>query len=307
MSNEAMQRPNKNNATEIRSAPPLMFYHAQRNHLIQSLDRLCYVYITYSYLVNPSLTSLIARLVAQYRITVLKDVQPSHSPRFHFAVLLFISAGPLSRHLWPSSPGSGVLLDFVGRATPPQYAQGLLTDLTLLVFQLIQLAIAYETTCWTPEVPDPLFTPPPQSQNPVATTSTSQPSSRSRTRPRERRTRSGQSTSHPRTTRSGYRDVLVRRSRHIRTSTSSFHPDTPIIDLPLRTLGRLLTRSFVVGEDMSLPGGALGESRQRIGFAEIGREFMAIFARVRAERAQAREQTAENQRTVAPAPQQADV
>jgi hypothetical protein len=63
-----------------------MFYHAQRSHLLQSvsrlldlieqtinffyvkLDRLSYVYISYSYLVAPSLTALIARLVAQYRV-----------------------------------------------------------------------------------------------------------------------------------------------------------------------------------------------------------------------------------------------
>ncbi|KAG8695494.1 hypothetical protein FRC08_007740 [Ceratobasidium sp. 394] len=259
-----------------------MFFHAQRNHLIQSLDRLCYVYITYSYLVNPSLTSLIARLVAQYRITVLKDVQPAHSPRFHLIVLLVISAGPLSRHIFSSSQGSGVLLDFVGRATPAQRAQGLLTDILLLVFQLVQLAIAYETTCWVPEVPDPLFTPPPQSQNPVATT---QASSRPRTRPRDRRTRSGPSSSHPRTTRAGYRDVLVRRSRHVRTSTSNFHPDTPIINLPLRTLVRLLTRSFVLGEDVSLPGPAT-EFRQRIGIVS---EVMAMLMRMRAARQQGTE------------------
>ncbi|KAG8741179.1 hypothetical protein FRC10_003224 [Ceratobasidium sp. 414] len=233
-----------------------MFYHAQRNHLIQSLDRLCYVYITYSYLVNPSLTSLIARLVAQYRITVLKDVQPAHSPRFHLVVLLIISAGPLSRHIFASSQGSGVLLDFVGRATPAQRTQGILTDALLLVCQLVQLAIAYETTCWAPEVPDPLFTPPPQSQNPVATT-----------------------------TQTGYRDVLVRRSRHVRTSTSNFHPDTPIVDLPLRTLVRLLTRPFVLGEDAGLPGPAT-EFRQRIGIVS---EVMAALMRMRAARQQGTE------------------
>ncbi|KAG9098474.1 hypothetical protein FRC06_006351 [Ceratobasidium sp. 370] len=176
-----------------------------------------------------------------------------------------------------SSQGSGVLLDFVGRATPAERTQSLLTDALLLVFQLVQLAVAYETTCWAPEVPDPLFTPPPQSQNPVATTQTS---SRSRTRPRDRRTRSGTSSSNPRTTRAGYRDVLIRRSRHVRTSTSNFHPDTPIIDLPLRTLFRLLTRSFVLGEDVSLPG-PVTEFRQRIGIVS---EVMAALTRMRAAR-----------------------
>jgi hypothetical protein len=71
-------------------------------------------------------------------------------------------------------------------ATPTQLLQGLTTDVLLLVCQLVQLAIAYETACWAPEVPDPLFTAPPV-QNPVPATQQPPPSnSKIRTRPRDR-------------------------------------------------------------------------------------------------------------------------
>ncbi|KAF8602538.1 hypothetical protein BDV93DRAFT_607379 [Ceratobasidium sp. AG-I] len=249
-----------------------MFYHAQRSHLVQSLDRLCYVYITYSYLISPSLLSLAARLLAQYRITVLKDVQPAHSLRFHLVILFCISIGPLSKDLFAPTPGSGVLLDFVGRSTPSQRLQGLATDILLIICQLVQLTIAYESARWAPEVPDPLFTPPLLPEAPAP------PEPKLKVKVRERRSR-GQP-SHSRTTRAGYRDVLVRRSRHVRTSTAAFSPDTAIIDLPLRTLVRLLTRSTASSEESGLPGPAT-QIRQRAGtFSDL----VAALVRMRAAR-----------------------
>ncbi|CAE6462514.1 unnamed protein product [Rhizoctonia solani] len=85
-------------------------------------------------------------------ITVLRDVQPTYPLRFHLIVLLLITAGPLFRHIFGSvAQGSGVLLDFVGRGTPTHPAQALITDFLLLLFQLLQLTIAYETARWKPE------------------------------------------------------------------------------------------------------------------------------------------------------------
>lgn len=250
-----------------------MFYHAQRSHLLQSLDRISYVYISYSYLIAPSLTALIARLCAQYRITVLRDVQPTYPLRFHLIILLFITAGPILRHIFGGiTHGSGVLLDFVGRSTPASTYQALIIDFLLLLFQLIQLTIAYETAQWKPEVPDPLFTPPVSISPPAQASSSTKP----RSRRSERRTRLPQ----PQTTRAGFRDVIVRRSRHVQTSTASFPLDTPVINLPARTLGRLLFQSAPNDEGSVLPGPAT-EARRRAGLAA---ELVAALLRMRAAR-----------------------
>ncbi|CEL62106.1 hypothetical protein RSOLAG1IB_10208 [Rhizoctonia solani AG-1 IB] len=249
-----------------------MFYHAQRSHLLQSLDRLSYVYISYSYLVAPSLTALIARLVAQYRITVLRDVQPTYPLRFHLIVLLLITAGPLLRHVFGgTTQGSGVLLDFVGRGTIAQPIQALAVDFLLLLFQLVQLTIAYETARWKPEVPDPLFTPP-VPVTPLEITAAPKP----RSRRSERRSRQTQ----PRTTRAGYRDVIENRTRHAQTSTASFPLTTAVIDLPLRTLLRLLLRSEPSNEASDLPG-PVTDGRRRIGLAA---QLVVTLLRMRAVR-----------------------
>ncbi|CAE6491234.1 unnamed protein product [Rhizoctonia solani] len=249
-----------------------MFYHAQRNHLLQSLDRLSYVYISYSYLLAPSLTALIARLVAQYRITVLRDVQPTYPLRFHLIILLLITAGPLLRHIFGGvSQGSGVLLDFVGRGTPTHPVQALVIDLLLLLFQLVQLTISYETARWKPEVPDPLFAPPVPVE-PLQTTPTPKPRSK-RSQRRLRQT-------HPRTTRAGYRDVIENRTHRVQTSTDTFPLTTAVINLPLRTLARLLLHSAPSEEGFDLPG-PVTDGRRRVGLAA---QLVIALLRMRAAR-----------------------
>ncbi|KAF8745702.1 hypothetical protein RHS02_01134, partial [Rhizoctonia solani] len=249
-----------------------MFYHAQRSHLLQSLDRLSYVYISYSYLLAPSLTALIARLVAQYRITVLRDVQPTYPLRFHVIILLLITAGPLLRHIFGGiAQGNGVLLDFVGQGVPTHSAHTLAIDLLLLLFQIVQLTISYETARWKPEVPDPLFTPPLPVPSLQATTTPKPRSRRS-----ERRSRQSQL----RTTRAGYRDVIENRTRHVHTSTASFPPTTAVIDLPLRTLVRLLFQSEPSDEASELPG-PVTDGRRRIGLAA---QLVVMLLRMRAAR-----------------------
>ncbi|KAJ1304950.1 hypothetical protein OPQ81_006082 [Rhizoctonia solani] len=235
-----------------------MFYHAQRNHLLQSLDRLSYVYISYSYLGSC--------------ITVLRDVQPTYPLRFHLIVLLLITAGPLFRHIFGGvTQGSGVLLDFVGRGTPTCPTQALVIDLLLLLFQLVQLTIAYETARWKPEVPDPLFTPP-VPVGPLQATVNPKP----RSRRNERRSRQTQ----PRTTRAGYRDVIENRTRHVQTSTTSFPLSTAVIDLPLRTLIRLLLYSAPSDEGFDLPG-PVTDGRRRVGLAA---QLVVALLRMRATR-----------------------
>ncbi|CAE6479675.1 unnamed protein product [Rhizoctonia solani] len=269
---EASRAPPQRVARKRLAAWIIMFYHAQRNHLLHSLDRLSYVYISYSYLVAPSLTALIARLVAQYRITVLRDVQPTYPLRFHLIVLLLITAGPLFRHIFGGvAQGSGVLLDFVGRGTPTHPVHALIIDFLLLIFQLVQLTIAYETARWKPETPDPLFTPP-VPVAPLQTTTTPKP----RSRRSERRSRQTQ----PRTTRAGYRDVIENRTHHVQTSTASFPLTTAVIDLPLRTLVGLLLQSAPSDEGFDLPG-PVTDGRRRVGLAA---QLVVALLRMRAAR-----------------------
>ncbi|KAH7339986.1 hypothetical protein B0J17DRAFT_716972 [Rhizoctonia solani] len=205
-------------------------------------------------------------------ITVLRDVQPTYPLRFHLIVLLLITAGPFFRHIFGGvTQGGGVLLDFVGRGTPTHPAQALLTDFLLLLFQLVQLTIAYETARWKPEVPDPLFTPP-VPVAPLETTTTPKP----RSRRSERRSRQ----THPRTTRAGYRDAIENRTRHVQTSTSSFPLTTAVIDLPLRTLMRLLLHSAPSDEGFDLPG-PVTDGRRRVGLAA---QLVVTLLRMRAVR-----------------------
>lgn len=175
-------------------------------------------------------------------------------------------------------------------ATRPQRLQRLVMDLLLIVCQLVQLTIAYESARWAPEVPDPLFTPPTLPEAPAPP-----PEPKVKVKVRERRESPcglldfvlmhfrlgsrGQS-SHPRTTRTGFRDVLVRRSRHVRTSTAAFSPDTAIVDLPLRTLVRLLTSSTAPNEEGGLPS-PVAQLRQR---TTTFSELVAALSRMRAAR-----------------------
>ncbi|ELU40910.1 hypothetical protein AG1IA_05062 [Rhizoctonia solani AG-1 IA] len=244
--------------------------------------------------VRKPLTALIARLVAQYRITVLRDVQPTYPLRFHVIILLLITAGPLLRHIFGGiAQGSGVLLDFVGqdilsKGVPTHSAHTLAIDLLLLLFQIVQLTISYETARWKPEVPDPLFTPPLPVPSLQATTT---PKPRSRRSERSKLsivTMCGLLTFHClgsrqsqlRTTRAGYRDVIENRTRHVHTSTASFPPTTAVIDLPLRTLVRLLFQSEPSDEASELPG-PVTDGRRRIGLAA---QLVVMLLRMRAAR-----------------------
>lgn len=185
-----------------------------------------------------------------------------------------------------SNISSNISFLFVGTHTHP--VQLLIIDCLLLIFQLIQLTIAYETARWKPEIPDPLFTPP-VPVAPLQTTTTPKPRNRRNERSKanpsitfDLLTQSflGSRQTQPRTTRAGYRDVIENRTHHVQTSTASFPLTTAVINLPLRTLTRLLLHSAASDEGYELPG-PVTDGRRRVGLAA---QLVVALLRMRAVR-----------------------
>ncbi|KAG8983410.1 hypothetical protein FRB95_005807 [Tulasnella sp. JGI-2019a] len=137
-----------------------MYAHAQRQHILQSIDHLLKVLIVYSYLVDPYIIRLLIRYIAQLQLTKPQDIDNSTSLRTFLACLCFVHVGPVLRHVFirtePPAVTEMVLLDFVGRLKPS--SPFLITTLDVAIFlgQIVMLVIAYETGHYHPDLPDPL-------------------------------------------------------------------------------------------------------------------------------------------------------
>ncbi|KAF8322211.1 hypothetical protein DL93DRAFT_1274084 [Clavulina sp. PMI_390] len=66
--------------------------------------------------------------------------------RFLFILCCLINVGPVLRHLlpWFQYEQQGILLDFIGRSTPPSRLNLFVLDITIFVLQVVCLFIAYE-------------------------------------------------------------------------------------------------------------------------------------------------------------------
>jgi len=133
-----------------------MRFHAQRQHVVYSLDALLYELYLYSYLVDPSIMRLLFRALAQSQFSRPRDMD--RSLRFFFLFACFLNAGPILRHvIFPGVYESrGLLLDFVGRATPVARLQVIFIDVAIFILQVITLVIAYDIGHADPDGPDTL-------------------------------------------------------------------------------------------------------------------------------------------------------
>ncbi|KAF8326655.1 uncharacterized protein EI90DRAFT_3070075 [Cantharellus anzutake] len=134
-----------------------MRFHAQRQHVVYSLDALLYQLFLLSYLIDPVLLRFIFRSSIQTQLTRPREM--GRSVRFYFVCLCVLHIPVILRHpFFPFEYDSrGVLLDFVGRAFSPPFILVITTDVLIFILQVITVIIAHETGAEVdPDVPDPL-------------------------------------------------------------------------------------------------------------------------------------------------------
>ncbi|KIM75461.1 hypothetical protein PILCRDRAFT_35882, partial [Piloderma croceum F 1598] len=136
-------------------------HHAQRQHIIHSLDTLLFQLHTLSFFLSPSLLGFISRLFSQFQCSKPRDIDPSRSLRFWYFVLVFFNFGCIWTHAIEGvSEGRAVVLDFVGQAYKPSKIHLLLLDALILFLQMLLTTIAYETSLFSKISSNTSLTPP---------------------------------------------------------------------------------------------------------------------------------------------------
>ncbi|KAF8510573.1 hypothetical protein BU17DRAFT_77661 [Hysterangium stoloniferum] len=140
-----------------------MRQHAQRRHIIRSIDRLCYQLFVLSFLQAPSLLQLVARSTSQFQLSRPRDFDGDRSLRFWVFILCCANTGSLLNHITyhasEVASRKGLILDFIGMANLPSKTELLTLDCLIIFLQLIVLCISYETSlslALPPDHPDPL-------------------------------------------------------------------------------------------------------------------------------------------------------
>ncbi|KAF8512427.1 hypothetical protein JB92DRAFT_2928587 [Gautieria morchelliformis] len=140
-----------------------MRYHAQRRHIIHSIDGLCYQLFVFSFLLSPSLLQLIARTTSQFQFSRPRDLDGHRSLKFWIFIICCANTGSVLNHITYRASevgsGRGLVLDFIGMANLPSKTQLLILDIHIIFLQLVLLCIAYETSLslvMPPETIDPL-------------------------------------------------------------------------------------------------------------------------------------------------------
>ncbi|KAF5380444.1 hypothetical protein D9615_004472 [Tricholomella constricta] len=123
-------------------------HHAQRQHLIVSLDALCYQLHTLSFILSPSIWSFICRLISQFQCSPRDlDATAARSLRFFFANILLLNLSSVWHHATQgAAEGRAIVLDFVGLGYVPSRLQLLGLDFLIIILQLVLSIIAYETS-----------------------------------------------------------------------------------------------------------------------------------------------------------------
>ncbi|KAF8630662.1 hypothetical protein AX15_002810 [Amanita polypyramis BW_CC] len=120
--------------------------HAQRQHIIASLDALLYQLDTLAFFFAPSLLPYLCRLLAQSQCSKPKDDDTSHSLRFYLILIVLLNLPSLWYHFTRSSfEDRAVVLDFVGLAYAPSKLQLITLDALIIFLQILLATIAYET------------------------------------------------------------------------------------------------------------------------------------------------------------------
>jgi len=120
------------------------YAHAKREHAITSLDALLFELFALSYLLDPVIPRLLFRATAQLQFARPRDLD--RSLRFMFIYCSLVNVGPVLRHVLPSFhyETQGLLLDFIGRSTPPARLHLVCLDIGIFLLQTLCLFIAHE-------------------------------------------------------------------------------------------------------------------------------------------------------------------
>ncbi|KAI0633566.1 hypothetical protein C8Q77DRAFT_1115671 [Trametes polyzona] len=157
--------------------------HAQRKHVIHSLNSLLYQLHTVSFLLSPRIWAYFCRVLVQSQFARPRDVDSQRSLRFWVFCILCTNAPSLYNHAAKSpAAGRSLILDFVGLDNIPSRAFLLFLDFVIILLQIVLTTIAYETSLardMPPDTPDPLQPEPipttPTSPLPLGGTDTKQP------------------------------------------------------------------------------------------------------------------------------------
>ncbi|KAF7361829.1 DUF1746 domain-containing protein [Mycena venus] len=121
--------------------------HAQRKHILQSLDILLYQLHVLAFFISPSIWTLIFRLLSQSQCSKSRELDTAWSLRAFFALLVSVNIFTIWSHATSgASDGKAVILDFIGMAYPPSKFRLLSLDLFIVFLQMLLATIAYETS-----------------------------------------------------------------------------------------------------------------------------------------------------------------
>ncbi|KAJ6593974.1 hypothetical protein B0H19DRAFT_1093107 [Mycena capillaripes] len=121
--------------------------HAQRKHIIQSLDILLYQLHVLAFFLSPSIWTLIFRLLSQSQCSKSRELDTAWSLRAFFALLVSLNIVTVWNHATSgASDSKSVILDFIGTAYPPSKLRLLSLDFFIVFLQMLLATIAYETS-----------------------------------------------------------------------------------------------------------------------------------------------------------------
>ncbi|KAJ7680398.1 hypothetical protein DFH06DRAFT_1162926 [Mycena polygramma] len=121
--------------------------HAQRAHIIQSLDILLYQLHVLAFFLSPSIWTLIFRILSQSQCSKPRELDAAWSLRAFFALLVSLNSITIWNHATSgASDSKTVILDFIGMAYPPSKFRLLSLDFAIVFLQMLLATIAYETS-----------------------------------------------------------------------------------------------------------------------------------------------------------------
>ncbi|KAK7692728.1 hypothetical protein QCA50_004361 [Cerrena zonata] len=124
--------------------------HAQRKHIVHSLNTLLYQLHTLSFFLSPSIWGYICRVTSQYQFARPRNTDANRSLKFWFFLIIFFNLGIIWSHAFEgASSGRAVILDFVGIAKAPSKLHLLFLDFLIIFLDLLLVVISYETTLAT--------------------------------------------------------------------------------------------------------------------------------------------------------------
>ncbi|ESK97104.1 hypothetical protein Moror_6325 [Moniliophthora roreri MCA 2997] len=130
-------------------------FHAQRQHIINSLDSVLHQLHCLSFLQSSSIFHLLLRIFSQVVCRTPREIV-SNSPLgvFFVMVLLFNAPCIWAHALYGASEGRAIILDFIGLGYVPTKLQLLSLDFFILFLQMLLATASYEIHTSSPGTSD---------------------------------------------------------------------------------------------------------------------------------------------------------